>query len=136
MPAKKNKGGRPTSMTDSTLQKLKIAFMAGLSDEEACVIADITPTTLYNYQKKYPSFLSKKASWKDNVKARAKMVVATDIINHKNVKTAQWYLEHKDPEYANKQETKLSGEIGAKVSNPFSSLSEDELRKLASDTDG
>ena len=95
----KKKGGRPTVMTDGVLAKLKLAFAMGLSDVEACAIADIEPTSLYRYQKRHKGFASEKAAWKENVKAKAKMVVAQDIINKKNVKTAQWYLEHKDPDF-------------------------------------
>ncbi|WP_230334267.1 hypothetical protein [Streptococcus suis] len=36
----KNKGGRPTKMTQGTVKKLEEAFLRGLSDEEACLYAN------------------------------------------------------------------------------------------------
>lgn len=38
----KNKGGRPTKMTQGTIKKLEEAFLRGLSDEEACLYANIS----------------------------------------------------------------------------------------------
>lgn len=36
----KNKGGRPTKMTQGTVKRLEEAFLRGLSDEEACLYAN------------------------------------------------------------------------------------------------
>lgn len=65
MPTKK-KPGRPAVLTPEALQLLKDAFMLGCTDEEACLRADISTSTLYNYQKANPSFLDKKQLWKQN----------------------------------------------------------------------
>lgn len=45
----KTKRGRPTKMTQGTVKKLEEAFLRGLSDEEACLYADISKPTLYDY---------------------------------------------------------------------------------------
>lgn len=62
----KNKGGRPTIMTDSVVHKLEEAFLMGCSDAEACFFADISKQTLYNYQEKHPEFVDRKERLKSN----------------------------------------------------------------------
>jgi len=51
---------RPTIFTKDVLQKLEDAFSMGCTDEEACVLANIAPSSLYNYQKSKPEFLERK----------------------------------------------------------------------------
>ena len=51
------RGGRPTVITDKVLTELKTAFCMDCTDTEACIFADISEKTLYNYQKKNPEFL-------------------------------------------------------------------------------
>lgn len=60
----KHGGGRPTIMTDETVQKLEYAFALGCSDEEACFYANIVKQTLYSYQKKNPKFIDRKEALK------------------------------------------------------------------------
>ena len=57
---KNGTAGRPTVVTANVLLKLEHAFGMGCSDEEACFYADISPKTLYLYQKDHPDFLQKK----------------------------------------------------------------------------
>ena len=44
----KNKGGRPTVMTEDVIRKLEDAFAHDLSDTEACLYAGIGRTTLFD----------------------------------------------------------------------------------------
>ena len=62
----KNKGGRPTIMTDAVVHKLEEAFLMGCSDAEACFFADIAKQTLYNYQERHPEFVDRKERLKSN----------------------------------------------------------------------
>jgi hypothetical protein len=59
-----SKTGRPTKMTKATLGKLRGAFLMGSTDEEACVFAQIHPSTLYDYQQQNPDFSEEKEVWK------------------------------------------------------------------------
>lgn len=86
--------GRPTSMTNETLRILMDGFMKGYSDEEACASAQISPATLYNYQKEHPEFLEQKEQWKQNPILKAKTVVYT-ALERNDKETAKWYLERK-----------------------------------------
>src|SRR3990167_1785615 len=46
--------GRPTKLTDATIQKLKESFALGSSIEEACFYAEIANQTYYNWIEKNP----------------------------------------------------------------------------------
>jgi hypothetical protein len=48
-------------MTEATVAKLEQAFAFGCTDLEACLYADISKDCLYNYQKKHPEFVDRKA---------------------------------------------------------------------------
>jgi hypothetical protein len=75
-----NKEGRPTIMTPENIQKLEEAFLLGCSDLEACFYANISKSTLYNYQKDNPEFLERKEALKENpiLKARKSVLKALD----------------------------------------------------------
>lgn len=75
-PKKKNPQGRKTVFTDDLIQKLEYAFSIGASDSEACFYADISNTSLYNFQKENPLFLERKNRLKEKpiLKARQELV--------------------------------------------------------------
>lgn len=56
----KNLGGRPSVMTQETINKLEQAFAMGCSDREACLFADISTQPLYDYQIEHPEFAERK----------------------------------------------------------------------------
>jgi len=57
--------GRPTVMTKDVLDKLEEVFALGGTDEEACLFADISKQTLYDYQKLHPEFVDRKEALKE-----------------------------------------------------------------------
>ncbi|HGR8341521.1 TPA: hypothetical protein ACL6LC_001802 [Streptococcus pneumoniae] len=89
--AKKTKRGRPTKMTQGTLRKLEELFVRGLSDEEACLLADIGTTTLYDYCKENPEFSERKELLKQRVKIRAKLNISK-AIEDGDTDLSKWYL--------------------------------------------
>lgn len=98
--------GRPTVMTEETIQKLEYAFMRGLTDLEACLYANISKSTLYNYCNENPAFMDRKELLKEQVKVQAKLNVAESIEN-KDVDISKWYLERRaKDEFSTKQEIK------------------------------
>ena len=90
-----NPTGRPTIMTDSTLAKLKEGFAQGFSVRNACIWADISQDTYFNYCKKYPNFSEqcKTLQQKPLIKS---ILVINKAINEGDVGTAKWYAERKD----------------------------------------
>lgn len=130
--AKKTKRGRPTKMTQGTLRKLEELFVRGLSDEEACLLADIGTTTLYDYCKENPEFSERKELLKQRVKTRAKLNISK-AIEEGDIDLSKWYLERRDNDFKAKQAVTHDGEIAVNQVNPFAGLSTEELRKLIAD---
>ena len=93
-PEDKQKAGRPTVMTQDVVNKLEQAWSMGCSDVEACLHADISKQTLYDYQAKHPEFVDRKERLKEMLVLKARTVIA-DALNRKDENTAKWYLERK-----------------------------------------
>lgn len=96
--------GRPPSITPDVLNKLEHAFSIGCSDLEACLYADISPKTLYNFQNKYPDFLQRKELLKKSLSLKARSNIAGSI-NKGSLVQSEWYLERKEKnEFSTKTE--------------------------------
>lgn len=94
-------------VTTEVLQKLRLYFSLWFSDEKACYYANISTSTLYNYQKKYPCFLEEKNMMKETLTDEAKIVVAKSIKSW-DLQSCWKYLEKKLPqEFGNKQKIEL-----------------------------
>ena len=99
-------GGRPTKMTPETVSKLEEAFMWGCSDVEACLYADISKQTLYDYQTKHPEYVDRKQSLKENLKLQARRNLSNSISIERDTDNSKWYLERKvKDEFSLRQET-------------------------------
>lgn len=119
--------GRPTKMTDETVKKLEFAFMQGLSDQEACLYAGISKQTLYNYQKENTEFLDQKAAFKSNVKMHAKLNLAEEVIENKNIELSLFVLERLVDEYKPKQEVSANIDMATR----YAAMSDEDLAKIA-----
>lgn len=62
--------------TPEVLAKLKMAFLIGATDEEACCFADISVNTFYDYQARTEGYAQEKAKWKQTpiLKARQSLI--------------------------------------------------------------
>jgi hypothetical protein len=116
--------GRPTVMTDETLGKLREAFLLGCTDEEACLFADIHPSTLYDYQKEHPGYTEEKAQLKQNPILLARTTVVKALSNDHD--HALKFLERKKKdEFSPKQEVENNGSLTLNIvsySDPSSQL--------------
>ena len=90
----KKKEGRPPVVDEITLQKLEEAFSNGATDLEACFIAKISKSTLYNYQEEHPDFLERKQALKDLIKYQARKNIKEKVFDG-DVETSKWYAERK-----------------------------------------
>lgn len=88
------KTGRPTALTREVLQKLEYAFSIGCSDKEACIYADIAPSTLYKYCQEDTGFSERKELLKERPVLAARMTVVKAIVGG-DTKMAWSYLERK-----------------------------------------
>ena len=91
----KNKEGRPTKMTPDTVKKLEEAFSLGCSDVEACIFADISKQTLYNYIDKKPEFLDRKEALKKLIPLKARAVILHHL-EQNDLSTAKYVLDKED----------------------------------------
>lgn len=107
--AKKSLVGRPPVIDKDVLNKLEISYSMGCSDLEACLYANISKQTLYNYQEKHPEFKDRKEMLKEKLVLKARTVIA-DSLNNKDENTAKWYLERKKrDEFSTKIENEVTG---------------------------
>lgn len=77
------------------LQKLEDAFMVGATDQEACICADISPSALYEYQKKHPEFLERKQALKNMPTLKAKRTIVSRL--GEDTDLAKWWLTKRAP---------------------------------------
>jgi hypothetical protein len=107
-------------MTSDTIKKLEDAFMIGCSDLEACLAADISQQTLYNYQAANPSFLERKQRLKENPIMVARQSVYTSMRD--NGELALKYLERKKKdEFSLKREVDINDTTVRVVKKRFDS---------------
>lgn len=100
---------RPTIFTKEVLQKLEYAFAMDCTDEESCLYAGISPSSLYNYQAQKPEFLERKKLLRQTpvLKARTALVEALE----KDPELSLKYLERKrKDEFSPKQITEVKSE--------------------------
>lgn len=117
--------GRPTVMTEAVLDKLELLFSLGATDEIACNIANIDPSTLYKYQQEHPEFVERKKSLKDMVTWQAKANIAGKITNG-DIQQSNWWLERK----AKDEFSTRSEHINANVD--VNKLSDEEKARIKS----
>lgn len=111
----KNLGWRPTVMTPEVVKKLEEGFAMGFTDNEACLYAEITKQTLYNYWKEHPEFLDRKEILKDQPKMKAKINI-TNSINWGDANDSKWYLERKaKDEFSIKTEVESNSKVELKA---------------------
>ena len=101
--------GRPTIMTPDTVSKLDDAFLAGCSDIQACLYADISKQTLYDYQKIHPEYVDRKEALKDNVKMHAKLNISKKVITEADIETSKYVLDRTDPDFKPKNKLEIEG---------------------------
>lgn len=71
----KNNVWRPTKMTDSILDKLRLCFSVGMTDEQACYFCQISTDVLYKYQRSNFEFIKEKGVLKESITMQARVNV-------------------------------------------------------------
>jgi len=108
---KKDKGGRPTVMTDNVIRLLESAFLVGATDLEACVHADISKTALYEYCQKNDEFAERKETLKNQPTLKAKIIVSS-ALDDKDLNTAHRVIDRKE---GTKVKQEITGANGGPV---------------------
>lgn len=102
-------GGRPTKMTPGVIQKLEAAFLVGATDLEACVHADISKSTLYDYCVANPEFSERKETLKNQPTLKAKIIV-DKALNKDDLNTAHRVIDRKEGSKIKQEVTGRDGE--------------------------
>lgn len=84
--------GRKPSVDAEVLRALNNAFALGCTDEEACIMANISTATLYNYQKDKPDFVEEKELLKKKPFLSARFTIVHSLSEPEH---AKWYAERK-----------------------------------------
>lgn len=106
---KKSNAGRPTIVTSETLRKLEEAFVMDCTDLEACFLANISKSTLYDYQLLHPEFVERKEALKQSNFVKARKTIANHLDD--NYGNAVDYMSRKKKdEFAQRNE--LTGKEG------------------------
>ena len=125
----KTGGGRPPKITPDVVKKLEEAFAMGCTDIEACLYADITKATLYNYQNKYPEFIDRKEQLKETPVLKARKAVVNALA--KDHEFSLKYLERKKKDEFSLRVENTGANGGAlDVNLNLNKLSKEELDKL------
>lgn len=103
--------GRPTKMTKATIQKLETAFLMGCTDLEACLVADISKSTLYSYIEENSEFSDRKEVLKQNPVMKARKVVLS-ALDDGDLNTAHRVIDRKE---GSKVKQEITGADGAPV---------------------
>ncbi|MBL0320510.1 MAG: hypothetical protein IPP74_14640 [Alphaproteobacteria bacterium] len=93
--------GRPSAITEDVLRKLEEVFALGGTDKEACLYANIAPSTLYKYQEENKDFTERKEALKETPVLKARRTVFNSL--ETDVNSAWKYVERKDPDLNPKQ---------------------------------
>ena len=112
--------GRPTVITELTLQKLRDGFCMGLTDIECSLFAGIAVSTLYNYCRENPDFTEEKELLKNQPKIKAKMNL-DKAIKEEDRDISKWYLERKS-----KDEFSLKQEVNSNINASVTITEEDK----------
>lgn len=110
--------GRPSVFDETTLQKLEEAFSNDATDVQACFLANISPASLYNYQKENPEFLERKKALKGMTAYQAKINIKNKIIDG-DVDTSKWYAERKEKNEGFSLRTELTQAEGKEFPTPI-----------------
>lgn len=122
--------GRPTVMTPEVLQKLEEAFMNAFTDKEACLYADISPATLYNYGKDNPGFLERKELLKLSLNMHAKNNISKSIKSGDVNRSIWWATTKMSDEFAPKSKLEHSGAVESTIpADQLASSVADALRE-------
>lgn len=115
------KTGRPSSLTEDTVNKLEQAFAIGASDTEACSFAGISRQTYYSHLAKDKEFSDKIKRQKHLLPLKARKELK-DLIEQGDSKAIFWYLDRVE------KRNKVEGNII--VHNELERLAEQEYERL------
>ena len=90
----KKKMGAPTKMTETTVRKIEVALLHGLSVSTACRISGISRETYYSHIAKNPDLSDRFEVAQEMVSYKARNVILRAVANN-DISAAKFWLERK-----------------------------------------
>lgn len=102
---KKNRSGDPHTPAErkAVYESLKPFLQLGYSVRKACILAQFPYTTLCEWLKKSDSSRMQLAYWKATPSIAARQNIVKDIVEKKDVKSSQWWLETNESKEFNRK---------------------------------
>lgn len=119
------KGGRPTALTESVVQKLEQAFSIGANDSQACAYAGISRQTYYSHLAKDTDFKERCEFLKQKLPLEAKNQLV-QLIKSGDRQSILWYLDRIDRQAMD--ETRMTSE--AQLFEEIKNKELDRLREI------
>lgn len=116
---------RPKKIDQNIIRILEDAFSVGATDKEACFLADIGESTLYDYCQANPEFSERKAALKKMPNYKAKKVIV-EAIEDGDKQQANWWLERKGKDDGFSNRTELTGKDGKDLPTPIMAIDNDK----------
>lgn len=101
----------PVKLDDETVKKIEDAFAMDCSVSEACLLANISRPTYYNWIKSFPELEERFNILKDNLKVKSKAIIRKQIEEKQDKDTAKWYLEKRDKDFKPKQDVSFEDPV-------------------------
>lgn len=97
--------GRPTKYSEQIVREFERAFRIGMTEQKACYYVGVNPDTFYDWKKKKSEFSERIERAKLYMRIKASQIITKAIINDKDLKAAQWWLERKYRDEFNTKDT-------------------------------
>lgn len=127
--------GRPSVINEVVLSKLRAVLQKGLSIKKACQFAGIGEKTFYRHYNNDSEFRQLVEDCRNYVTLFAGEVVADDIVINKNVSTAKWWLERKEPNEFNNQAAITQINTQNNQNSTYISIPDANLKKWAEENE-
>lgn len=117
-----------TKMTPEKIKELEWYFAKSFTDEEACLMADISRQTLNAYCQENERWREKKELLKRKPSLTAKINVVDEII-WRDINSSKWWLERKEKNEFSTKEIIDNNNVNVDITEE---LDEEQRKKIAS----
>lgn len=101
---------------EKILEALKPYLQLGYSVNRACILAQITNSTIWTWIEREPELRVKIRSWQNMVSAKSREVIVKSI-QANNKEDAKWWLERREKKsFSTRTETKQEGAVKVDLS--------------------
>lgn len=115
-------------LTEDGLMLLEGWARDGLTDEQLAHNIDITPTTLYEWKKRFPEISETLKKGKEVIDYEVENALLKKALEGDTTAQIFWLKNRRSAKWRDKQDISHSGNVNV---SPYAGLTTDELRRLA-----